>query len=94
MRFLKTFNFYTNIKIFFALIFVNYFYFSTRLSLRENPWIAGDWLMNYEAGIVRRGFSGEVILLLKNITTINVTYILILIQTILFGFFLYLFYKY
>ncbi len=93
MRFLKTFNFYTIIKFFFGLIFVNYFYFSTRLSLRENSWIAGDWLMNYEAGIVRRGLSGEFILLLKNITTINVTYILIFIQTILFGFFLYLFYK-
>ncbi len=81
------------IKIFFIIIFLNYLYFSIRLTLRENAWIAGDWLINYEAGLLRRGFSGELILLLTKLTSIKPTYLLILIQLLLFCIFLCLFYS-
>ena len=90
---LNVFNNHTLVKIFFSFIFLNYLYFSIRLSLRENSWIAGDWLMNYEAGILRRGLSGEIILLISKISTISVTYLLIFIQTSLFFIFLYFFFK-
>ena len=89
--YLKIINKHQLIKIFFLLIFINYSFFSIRHSLRENPWIAGDWLMNYEAGILRRGFSGEIILLLSNISSINPTYLLIFFQISLYFFFLYFF---
>ena len=91
--YLKIFNKHQLIKIFFLLIFINYSFFSIRHSLRENPWIAGDWLMNYEAGILRRGLSGEIILLLSNISSINPTYLLIFFQISLYCFFLYFFIK-
>ncbi len=90
---LNLFNIHTLIKIFFFFIFLNYLYFSIRLSLRENSWIAGDWLMNYEGGILRRGLSGEIILLISNTLSINVIYLLIFIQTFLFFLFLFLFFK-
>jgi len=89
--YLKIFNKHQLIKIFFLLIFINYSFFSIRHSLRENPWIAGDWLMNYEAGILRRGLSGEIILLLSNISSINPTYLVIFFQISLYCFFLYFF---
>mgnify|MGYP001246612591 CR=1 FL=1 len=89
MNKLNLFNLHTLIRIFFFFIFLNYLYFSIRLTIRENSWIAGDWLMNYEAGILRRGFSGEIILLISKISSISVTYLLIFIQTSLFLTFLY-----
>ncbi len=90
---LNLFNIHTLIKIFFFFIFLNYLYFSIRLSLRENSWIAGDWLMNYEGGILRRGLSGEIILLISNTLSINVIYLLIFIQTSFFFLFLFFFFK-
>ena len=90
---LNLFNIHTLIKIFFFFIFLNYLYFSIRLSLRENAWIAGDWLMNYEGGILRRGLSGEIILLISNILSANVIYLLVFIQSSLFFTFLFFFLK-
>jgi len=93
MNKLNLFNKHTLVRIFFSFIFLNYLYFSIRLTLRENSWIAGDWLMNYEAGILRRGLSGEIILLINNYSSISVTYLLIFIQISLFFIFLYFFFK-
>ena len=90
---LNIFNIHTFIRIFFFIIFLNYLYFSIRLSLRENAWIAGDWLMNYEGGILRRGLSGEIILLISNILSANVIYLLVFIQSSLFFTFLFFFLK-
>ena len=33
-----------------------------------NGWTPGDWLINYEGGFVRRGLSGEALLLLARVT--------------------------
>ena len=76
------------IKIFFIFIFLNYVYFSFRLTLRQNSWITGDWLINYADGIIRRGLSGEILIFLSNIFSLNVLYIVIFIQSILFLLFL------
>jgi hypothetical protein len=35
---------------------------------QQHPWITGDWLINYGAGFVRRGMSGEIMLALAHIT--------------------------
>lgn len=34
----------------------------------DDPWLVGDWLINYAGGMVRRGFSGEVLLGLSSLT--------------------------
>ena len=92
LMYLKIINKHQVIKMFFVFIFINYSFFSIRQSLRENPLIAGDWLINYEAGILRRGLSGEIILFLSNLTSINPMYLVIFFQILLFYFFLYLFF--
>ena len=90
MNKLDLFNRYLLIKIFFSLIFLNYFYFSSRITLRENAWITGDWLINYDGGLLRRGLSGEIILLLSNLKFINIYYLIIFIQSSLFLYFIFL----
>ena len=67
---------------------MNYVYFSFRLTLRQNSWITGDWIINYADGIIRRGLSGEILIFLSNIFSLNVLYIVIFIQSILFLLFL------
>ena len=71
MNKINLFSSYNIIKVFFLLIGLNYIYFSIRLSLRENSWIAGDWLINYEGGILRRGLSGEILLFLSNTLSVS-----------------------
>ncbi len=93
MNKLDLFNRYLLIKIFFSLIFLNYFYFSSRITLRENAWITGDWLINYDGGLLRRGLSGEIILLLSNFKFINIYYLIIFIQSSLFFIFLFFLWK-
>ena len=93
MNKLDLFNRYLLIKIFFSLIFLNYFYFSSRITLRENAWITGDWLINYDGGLLRRGLSGEIILLLSNLKFINIYYLIIFIQSSLFFIFLFFLWK-
>lgn len=93
MRIIKNISHNFIIKVFFIIIFLNYLFFSVRLTLRENAWIAGDWLINYEAGLLRRGFSGEFILFLTKLTSIKPTYLLIFVQSMLFYLFLNLFYS-
>ena len=45
-------------------------------------------MINYEGGLLRRGLSGEIILITSEIIKINSSYILIFLQTALFLFFL------
>lgn len=81
------------IRLFFLLIIFNYIYFSIRFSLRENPWIAGDWLINYGGGILRRGLSGEIILFLSKILFVNIIHLLIFFQISFFVLFLFFLFK-
>ena len=56
---------------------INYLFFTHRFFQRENGYILGDWLINYEGGFVRRGFLGELITnisSLLNLDLINLTY--------------------
>ena len=79
--------------ILFILWSINYIYFSIRFSLRENPWIAGDWLINYGGGILRRGLSGEIILFLSKILFVNIIHLLIFFQISFFVLFLFFLFK-
>ena len=64
---------------YFLVLFtsINYLFFTHRFFQRENGYILGDWLINYEGGFVRRGFLGELITnisSLLNLDLINLTY--------------------
>lgn len=39
--------------------------------LAENAWVTGDWLINYSAGMVRRGLSGELVSLYAQAANIS-----------------------
>lgn len=93
MNKLNLLNPHNIIRAFFLLIVFNYIYFSIRLSLRENPWIAGDWLINYGGGILRRGLGGEIILFISKILSINVIHLLIFFQSSFFILFLFFLFK-
>ena len=93
MNKLNLLNPHNIIRAFFLLIVFNYIYFSIRLSLRENPWIAGDWLINYGGGILRRGLGGEIILFISKILSINVIHLLIFFHSSFFILFLFFLFK-
>ena len=89
MHKLKLITIETFIKIFFIIIILNYSFFSIRFSLRENSWIAGDWLINYGGGLVRRGLSGEIILFFNRILNVETLNILIFFQISIFFLFVF-----
>jgi hypothetical protein len=62
MFILKRLPIYNKVLLLLLLIItLNYFFFNYRLIFRQNAYIAGDWLINYQGGFIRRGFFGEII---------------------------------
>jgi hypothetical protein len=54
----------------------------------DNPWIIGDWLINYSGGFVRRGLTGALVMLLHHATGIPLQWVVFWIQTGVFLLFL------
>jgi len=74
------------------IITLNYFFFNYRLIFRQNAYIAGDWLINYQGGFIRRGFLGEIIFFVTsnfNIPILNLVYFFSSFFFLLFIFFYY-----
>ncbi len=86
----KFFSINNLLNLFFVTIFINYSFFLYRIISRSNPWIVGDWLTNYENGLVRRGFFGEIFLFLIEIINFEILNILFLVIC-LFAFIFYYF---
>ena len=66
------------IIIFFFLLIINYLFFNYRILSRENGYILGDWILNYNGGFVRRGLIGHLFFNISktfNISIINITYV-------------------
>lgn len=75
-----------------TVITLNYFFFNYRLIFRQNAYIAGDWLINYQGGFVRRGLFGEIIFFFTNnfnIPVLNLVYFFSSIFFLLFIIFYY-----
>ena len=53
----------------------------------------GDWLINYQAGFIRRGFFGEFLFILHDISRINLGVLLIFFQIIIYLLIFFLIYK-
>ena len=54
------------IGVFLILLFINSIYYIHFFVYSSNEWLVADWLINYSGGFVRRGLSGELILLISN----------------------------
>lgn len=57
--------------------------------ITHDKWIAGDWLINYEGGFVRRGIIGQVIYELSELTAISPGTFVFLILLSLFSLYYY-----
>ena len=77
---------YKNLSITLLLLTTfNYIFFTQRFFERENGYILGDWIINYEGGFIRRGFLGELILYITKIFSFD-----LIIFSFIFVTFLYL----
>lgn len=76
-----------------AIITLNYFFFNFRLIFRLNPYIAGDWLINYQGGFVRRGFFGEVIYFIATNFKISILTLVYLTSSFFFFTFIMVYYQ-
>lgn len=68
---------------FFALYILPCVYYAIDVSRGGNEWQAGDWLINYSAGAVRRGLIGTVILMISDMG-FPLLWVLYSIQVIIF----------
>ena len=64
-----------------------YFY-----TMQCDGWVIGDWLINYEAGFVRRGLSGFLIIGLSDLINLKPNITVGLIQTVLYVAYMSIFY--
>lgn len=57
-------------------------------SSSADPWLIGDWLINYHGGIIRRGLLGELFLHLPQILNAKVVVLIVITQMILYSTFI------
>ena len=71
------------------IITLNYFFFNYRLIFRQNAYIAGDWLINYQGGFIRRGFFGEIIFFVTSNFNIPILILVFFFSSFFFLLFIY-----
>ena len=64
------------IILFFLFLILNYVFFNYRILFRENGYILGDWLINYNGGFVKRGLIGQVFFNISKELNISIIYII------------------
>ena len=82
--------YFTFIVFLFIFLVVNFIRIDWILVVKWDGWIIGDWLINYDLGFVRRGLSGEIIFLIHQLTGVNHNYIVMVVQSVSYFFFIYL----
>jgi len=70
--------------LFIIVLYFNYLYQANKFSNLNNPWLIGDWLINYKSGFVRRGLGGEIFLSANKIFKINLNNLVFYFQAIVF----------
>ena len=83
-------------RVLFAFLSMMCFFTTSRTYLVQiqdggSPWKTGDWLINFEGGLIRRGLIGELIMQTSNITGLGVLKIVLALQIGLLFIFLGLF---
>jgi hypothetical protein len=76
------------LPVFFALVFLSTAAGAVIGYLDFNNWTIGDWLINYQAGFVRRGFLGELVFRLSLFSGINAGLVAVAFQLFFYGVFL------
>ena len=81
------------IILFFTFLIINYLFFNYRILTRENGYILGDWLVNYNGGFVRRGLLGHFFFNLSKFLNISIINIIYFFSSFIYISTLFLFYK-
>jgi len=84
----KTLKYYL-LFIFFSSLYLFYAKF-----MYPTDWTISEWLINYEAGFIRRGFSGQLIFIFYEVLEINIRVITFSIIFSLLGVFYWIFYNF
>ena len=79
--------------LFFFFLIINYLFFNYRILTRENGYILGDWLVNYNGGFVRRGLLGHFFFNLSKFFNISIINIIYFFSSFIYISTLFLFYK-
>ena len=58
-------------------------YLADPVTYLHSPFNVGDWVINYQAGFVRRGFIGEVLYQLARVSNVNIGFLAVYLQIIL-----------
>jgi hypothetical protein len=73
------------IRAILAIVFsASWIYYSALcwvFSIKPNPWITGEWLINYSAGFQRRGALGSLTLVLSDFTSLPPTFVAFVMQS-------------
>ena len=81
------------IILFFIFLILNYLFFNYRILFRENGYILGDWLVNYNGGFVRRGLLGQLFFNVSKLFNISIIGIIFFFSSLIYISSLILFYK-
>jgi len=79
------------LMIFFEVVFGILLYQAIIIILHSDsphPWLVGDWLINYQGGLVRRGLIGEIAFQISQLSGINIVTLIVVFQTFLYLVFL------
>ena len=94
---INKFNFLLNrnnfIILFFLFLILNYVFFNYRILFRENGYILGDWLINYNGGFVKRGLIGHLFFNLSNKLNIPIIHLIFIFSSSIYIISTILFYK-
>jgi len=76
-----------SIPYFLVLVFIATVIGAYTGYLEHNTWKMGDWLINYQGGMVRRGLLGEAAYQLSYVTHVNPGYYVFLFQILFYAIF-------
>ena len=78
-----------SLPYFFILVFITTIAGALSGYVEHNSWKMGDWLINYQGGMVRRGLLGEMLYQLSYLTHINPGLYVVMFQVFFYGIFLF-----
>ena len=81
------------IILFFTFLIINYLFFNYRILFRENGYILGDWLVNYNGGFVRRGLLGHILFNFSKLFNVSIIHLIFFFSSIVYISSLFLLYK-
>ncbi len=88
----KNIDNYLRIYIIYLSFFVIFYLFFKHTVTNDSS--VSEWLINYQGGFTRRGFSGEILIIISKFFDLNLRFLIFTFQTFFHLLYLYLIFKY